>query len=187
MTTSLVANLPQLILSLLYVGFNSLLTGMYVPAEWSGYSKKRKGLRVSHKPRLSQRSNYFLLIPYKYATPLLISSSILHWLASRGLFIIAVEAYERKLRTPELGLYTCRYSSSAILSALAVGIAMFLCLIVLSLRRLESAMPIASSCSLAISAACDPTFDPNKTIGENECREAAGSECEGEEMACLPV
>jgi hypothetical protein len=38
---------------------------------------------------------------------------------------------------------------------------MFTCIIVLSLRRFESAIPVASSCSLAIAAACHPKFIPN--------------------------
>lgn len=187
MTTSFIANLPQLIFSLLYVGFNSLLTGMCVSAEWSGYSKSRKGLRVSHKPRLAQRSNYFLSIPYKYAIPLLICSSILHWLASQALFIIAVEAYDTaKQRAPSLDVYTCGYSSLAVVIALAVGVTMFLCLILLSFRRLQSAMPIASSCSLAISAACHPMYDPNEDKEERESEEVE-SECEEDDLAYLPV
>ncbi|KAJ5210104.1 hypothetical protein N7491_009916 [Penicillium cf. griseofulvum] len=78
-----IANAPQLIFSFLYFAFNSLLTTMALAAEWSGYAIHRKGLRVSNNAQLSQRSQYFLSIPYRYSMPLLAASATLHWLISQ--------------------------------------------------------------------------------------------------------
>lgn len=71
----IIANSPQLIFSFVYVAFNGTLTAMTLAAEWSGYANQRKGLRVSHHPRRSQRTNYFLSIPYRYSIPLLVFST----------------------------------------------------------------------------------------------------------------
>ncbi|PLB44995.1 hypothetical protein P170DRAFT_458593 [Aspergillus steynii IBT 23096] len=189
--SSFIANLPQLIFSFLYVAYNSLLTSMCLAAEWSGFGNRRKGLRVSHSPKLSQRSNYFLSIPYRYAIPLITTSAILHWLGSESLFVIAVEAYDTKMqKDPSHDLFACGYSPVAIISGVSVAIVMFTCLIVLSLRRFESAMPVAASCSLAIAAACHPRCNPNEGSAGPDAVDAVkemDSECEDEEMEVLPV
>jgi hypothetical protein len=184
-TNSITANLPQLIFSFLYVAYNSILTSMCLSAEWSRFGHHRKGLRVSHNPRLSQRSNYFLSLPYRYAVPLMATSAVLHWLVSQSLFIIAIEAYNTHMeRDPLHDVYACGYSPLAIVIATSIGAVMFACLIVLSLRRFESAMPVAGSCSLAIAAACHPGFNPN--VDKPEPIEME-SEDEGRDMALLPL
>lgn len=191
-TNSFIANLPQVIFSFLYVAYNSLLTSMCLAAEWSRFATGRKGLRVSHGPMLAQRSNYFLSIPYRFAVPLIAVSTILHWLVSQSLFVIAVEAYDSKMqRDPSQDVYACGYSSVAIISALGVAVVMFSCLIVISLRRLESAMPVTGSCSIAIAAACHPGYDPNLNLDMETVKDANGiislSPREEEEMAVMTV
>lgn len=62
---------------------------------------------------------------------------------------------------------------------------MFICLVGLSFRPLESGMPVAGSCSLAIAAACHPEFDPNRDA-ENEGGDV-DSWNEEEDMGLLPV
>ncbi|CAG8898638.1 unnamed protein product [Penicillium egyptiacum] len=183
----LIANAPQLIFSFLYFAFNALLTAMTLAAEWSSYATHHKGLRVSNNPRLSQRSNYFLSMPYRYATPLLLLSGVLHWLISQSLFMVGIEAFDSNMvRNPSRDLTTCGFSPVAILSSVVVGGCMFLCLVGLGFRRFESAMPVAGSCSLAISAACHPNFDPNG--GRKDGDVDVDSEDEDEEdMALLPV
>lgn len=158
----LIANLPQLIFSFLYFSFNGLITTMTLAAEWSGYAQQRKGLRVSQNPQREQRTNYFLSIPYRYSIPLLITSTLLHWLISQSLFMIGVEAFGSDgLRNPASDFTTCGWSPVGIFGSIMVGLVMILSLMCLGRRRFESAMPIASSCSLAIAAACHPSFDPN--------------------------
>ena len=59
------ANLPQTILFFLYLFYNSLYSSFLGSNEWSKYSHTRKSLRVTD-PQGSQRSTYFLQLPYKY-------------------------------------------------------------------------------------------------------------------------
>ncbi|GAM37162.1 hypothetical protein TCE0_022f06842 [Talaromyces pinophilus] len=159
----LIANTPQILFSCLYFAFNGLLTSMCVAAEWSSSAHKRKPLRVSNNPQLAQRSNYFLSIPYRYAVPLIILSITLHWLISESLFMVGIEAWDNNMqRDSSADLIACAYTPVAILSSILVGEFMFICLVALSQERLESAMPVAGSCSLAIAAACHPRFNPNQ-------------------------
>jgi hypothetical protein len=64
--TTLLANLPQGILSFLYLTYNGLFTCMLGSYEWSRFGQFRKPLRVT-APVESQRSTYYLQLPYTYA------------------------------------------------------------------------------------------------------------------------
>ncbi|KAK6811974.1 hypothetical protein RU639_012298 [Aspergillus parasiticus] len=155
----LVANTPQLLFSIIYFTFNAIFTAMTLAAEWSRYANHRKGLRVSGPPEVAQRSSYFLSLPYRFAVPALTFSALLHWLLSQSLFVVGIESYTGNFqRDPTRDFITCGYSPPAILSAILVGVAMVVWLVGFSFRRLESGMPVAGSCSLAIAAACHPTL-----------------------------
>ncbi|OQE29240.1 hypothetical protein PENFLA_c004G10140 [Penicillium flavigenum] len=183
----IIANIPQLIFSFLYFAFNSLLTAMNIAAEWSGFAVNRKGLRVSGSPSLSQRSNYFLSLPYRYAIPLMGVSSLLHWLISRSLFMVGIDAYGPSMeRQPDNDVLTCGYSPVAIVSSTVVGSVMFFCLVGLSFRLFESGMPVVGSCSFTIAAACHPAFDPNRQ-GDGEVDVGMEWENKDYDMALLPV
>ncbi|KAJ5937109.1 hypothetical protein N7466_003559 [Penicillium verhagenii] len=186
----LIANSPQLIFSLIYFAFNSLLTSMTLSAEWSGYANQKKGLRVSHNPKQYQRSNYFLSIPYRYGVPMMITSTLLHWLISESLFMVGIEAWSSDgQRDTASDFITCGWSAVGTLITIMVGILFLSGIVGLSLRRFESALPIAGSCSLAIAAACHPHFDPNTQDGyrNEEVNADMDSEVEDEEMALLSV
>ena len=64
--TTLFANLPQGILSFLYLTYNGLFSCMLGVHEWSRFARFRKSLRVT-APEGSQRSTYYLQLPYTYA------------------------------------------------------------------------------------------------------------------------
>ncbi|KAJ5935563.1 hypothetical protein N7466_005110 [Penicillium verhagenii] len=177
---AMIANSPQVIFSLLYFICNGQLTAMTLAAEWSSFAKERKGLRVSNSPKQSQRSKYFLSIPFRYAAPLMAISALLHWLISQSLFVIGVEAWNSDmLRDPLTDFFGCGWSPVGTVSVITVGSFMFLSLLGLSYKRFNSAMPVAGSCSLAIAAACHPRFDPNLGKGDESMN--------GEDMSLLPV
>ncbi|KAE8383704.1 hypothetical protein BDV26DRAFT_299275 [Aspergillus bertholletiae] len=158
-SNALIANMPQLIFSLVYFSFNALFTAMTLAAEWSRYATHRKGLRVSGSPEMAQRSSYFLSLPYRFAIPSLVFSAVLHWLISQSLFLVGIESYTDDLqRDPTRDVMTCGYSPPAMAGAIAVGAVMLAWLVGFGFRRLASGMPIAGSCSLAIAAACHPTL-----------------------------
>jgi hypothetical protein len=58
----LLANTPQVVLSLLYLFFNGILTSMLLEREWNSLGVKRQALRVSN-PRGNQLSSHFLSLP----------------------------------------------------------------------------------------------------------------------------
>jgi hypothetical protein len=86
----LLANVPQLILAFCYFAYNSILTRLEVEKEWNAYGKAYKPLRVSY-PEGNQTSTYRLQLPYRYSLPLLIISTLLHWLVSNTLYVFVIE------------------------------------------------------------------------------------------------
>ena len=164
----LIGNLPQPILSFLYLLFNGLCTCMLLAKEWGGYRTERKPLRVSD-PRGQQRSTYFLQLPYKYAIPLVVMSGVLHWLVSQSLFLANVKVVDRNGTILEDdGVTTCGYSPMAIIFTLVVASLLLISGIGLGFKRLNSDMPVAASCSAAIASAChtlpSDTADSTKPV-----------------------
>ncbi len=67
----LIANCPQLILSILFIFYNAMLSTFLVQREFSLMYARRKTLRVS-EPVGIQRSSYFISLPLRYGLPLYI-------------------------------------------------------------------------------------------------------------------
>lgn len=149
----LIANLPQLIVSFLLLTYNGLFTGMLLADEWNGYAHERKPLRVTD-PNGTQRSTYRLQLPYKYGIPLLIVSAVLHWLVSQSLFLVNVTKYDANgQETTKYSVLPLGYSCIAIITVILLGAVMILLGLLNGFRRYQG-MPLAGSCSAAISAAC---------------------------------
>jgi hypothetical protein len=164
-TLVLLANTPQVVLSFLYFSYNALFTGMLLGYEWVSYSQKRKGLRVSHQPSGAQRSTYFLQLPYRFGVPLMVLSGTIHWLVSQSIFLAAIEYYDVEGERLPLGfpdhnkkspadLTVLGYSPPAIISVIILGSLMVISILAFGYIPYRSGMPIAGSCSMAISAAC---------------------------------
>ncbi|KAK3637796.1 hypothetical protein LTR56_012002 [Elasticomyces elasticus] len=193
------ANSWQLMISILYVQYNTQLTAFAVGVEWSRFAHQkeplrlkdpeteyasnravlrasdpsllrrlrgwcrrcftaqvsvRKTLRVS-APRGLQRSSYFVSMPWRYGIPLISSMALLHWLMSQSLFVVAAVAYGGD-GIPQVPTYTSAYSLEAIVVTACVGFTLICALVVLGMQRYSGTIPLASSCSAAISAACHP-------------------------------
>ena len=133
---------------------------MLLGHEWSGYAHFRKPLRVT-SPAGSQRSTYRLQLPYIYGIPLLVLSGTLHWLVSQSIFLALVDYYQDGFllhlqSEPRLG-----YSCIAIITVIALGGMAVIIGILHGFRRYKPGMPLAGSCSAAISAAC---HRPNEDV-----------------------
>ena len=114
----------------------------------------RKPLRVTD-PIGDQRSTYRLQLPYKYGIPLLILSGILHWLVSQSLFLARVTSYDSSgASDEEESVSTVGYSCIAIITVITLGAVVVLIGILMGFRQYKPGMPLAGSCSAAISAAC---------------------------------
>ena len=158
----LIANLAQPILSLVYFTYNGVFTCMLLGSEWDGYSRTRKGLRISSIPEGAQRSTYFLQLPYRFAIPIMAMSGILHWLLSQSIFLVMIDRFNplglpisitrgREITTQFL---TCGYSPAAIFLVIVATAVMVSFQIGMGFRRYKGPIPLAGSNSGVISAAC---------------------------------
>lgn len=154
----ILANTPQIFLAFLYFVFNGLITSMLLASEWNDYSVDRKALRVSDRRTGSLRSTYFLSLPFRYSIPLITIFTFLHWLASQSFFLVSLEFStsnpENSAQESTSDFYTCGYSPLAMIFAIIVIGILGLIILVLAFRKFRTGMPIAGSCSAAISAAC---------------------------------
>src|SRR4051812_18450004 len=89
----LLANLPQAVVSFINLVYNWQFTAMLAQREWSNYAIKRAPLRVT-TPSPSQRSTYFLQLPYAFSVPLLLAAVVLHWFISQSIFLVRITAYK---------------------------------------------------------------------------------------------
>ncbi|KAH0371675.1 hypothetical protein KCU65_g1827, partial [Aureobasidium melanogenum] len=149
----LLTNTPQLAISFVYVFYNNCLTRMMLGQEYSDFARHRKPLRVS-RPEGEQRSTYRPQLPYRYSIPLMTTMAVLHWLVARSIFLVEIEMFDYDGIAISQWVSACGFSSMAIVLSLFVSGIIILALLANGARKLESGMPLASSCSLAITAAC---------------------------------
>ncbi|KIK53457.1 hypothetical protein GYMLUDRAFT_134315, partial [Collybiopsis luxurians FD-317 M1] len=160
----LISNSPQLILSMIYLVFNSLCTTLFLTLEWSSYARSRKPLRVT-SPSGDQRSTYFLQIPYRFGLPLIVYSALLHWLLSQSIFLVKVSYWITRddineILDSDASITSCGYSPMGMMLTIIVGASLILLALVLAFfKHLNGDMPLVGSCSAAIAAACHPPED----------------------------
>jgi hypothetical protein len=152
---ALIANSPQVILSMVYYTYNSLFTCFMISAEWDRLARQRKGLRVSQNPIGAQRSTYFLQLPYRIALPLMAFSGVLHWFCAQSLFLVSI-----LIAGTERSVIVCGYSPAAILGLTILGIIMFFGAFIVGNMKLEGVIPFAGTCSASISAMCHLSPEP---------------------------
>jgi hypothetical protein len=152
----LLINAPQIVLTIVYFLCNGIFTSMLVASEYNDYSISRKALRVSW-PKGKQRSTYYLSLPYRYSLPFMGMSTLLHWLLSQSWFLVKIRSFNvhGHFYSGD-SVTTCCYSLAAIFLTLVIGGSAIATLPGTSLKMFKSGMPLASSCSAAISAACHP-------------------------------
>ena len=110
----MLANLPQFIVSILYLFYNAIMSCFLVQREFSRMWTVRKPLRVS-EPRGIQRSSYFISLPLRYGIPLYTTSGIMHWLISQSLFLARITAFYPDGSVDEASSFsTCAYSPIAL-------------------------------------------------------------------------
>ena len=134
---------------------------MLLAQEWNHYAHNRKPLRVS-SPTGRQSSTYFLQLPYKYALPLLIVSGTLHWFVSQSVFLANIESHNpvdvfslfKSSSSSSSSSSTCGYSPMPIIVVVILGSLLVIFGLVMGSRTYEPGIPLAASCSIAISAAC---------------------------------
>lgn len=167
----IISNVLQVLLSMLYMLHNALFSCMMVASEWNGFLIERKTLRVS-APQGIQRSSYFVSMPLRYGIPIMILFSTGHWLISQSIFIIRV------VRVDWIGIPTAEWTIRGfslvpavlgkvldapfgLISSHVSAVILFVLLVLVQaihgyMRKFsnEISMPLASTCSAAISANC---------------------------------
>jgi hypothetical protein len=163
---ALIANSPQLLISLIYLFYNQTFTSMAQAYAWNQLGVHRKSLRVS-KPAGEQRETYFLHLPLRWGVPLNSISGLLHWLTAQTLFVVRLDHRGRD-GTLQVGqsIAACGFSGSGFLAIIVVLLLLLLLATVLALISFEARVPFAGSCSWIISAACHPPRDEvNAALG----------------------
>ncbi|KAF4343996.1 hypothetical protein FBEOM_2040 [Fusarium beomiforme] len=150
---TMIANLPQLILSICYLAYNGLFTRMLAEFEWSKYSVEYRALRVT-EPRGSQNATYRLQLPYRFSIPLIIISIVLHWIYSNCIYVSNYEAYSPSYPYTRIVTLGLQFSSKAILVGFLVSVGITIAPIFLAFVKLPGVMVIAGANSAVISAAC---------------------------------
>lgn len=54
--------------------------------EWSKYSTEFRALRVT-EPQGEQKSTYRLQLPYRFSVPIILVSTLLHWIYSNCIYV----------------------------------------------------------------------------------------------------
>lgn len=155
----LFANLPQLILSLVYLSLNALFTAMHMALEYRRYQSQRKALRVT-TPRGQQRKTYWLQLPFVYGLPMIAISGTLHWLISQGMFLVQFDVYADGVPVGDQ-FSSVGLSPSPMLAVFIVGLCILIILVGLRSRDQKGqGMPVAGNCSFALAAAAHrPEWD----------------------------
>ena len=172
LSTAVIANSPQLILSAVYVVYNNILTSICLAAEYTDFASERKGLRVSARPVGAQRAAYFLQLPLKLGVPLVVISGTMHWLISQSLYLVKIDLLwsPAKIADPfspsidssgrelsidhEEAYLTLGWSPLGVVLVYCGVFVMITVLVGYGFFKFKKAMPVAGSCSAAISAAC---------------------------------
>lgn len=115
----------------------------------------RKPLRVT-SPIGQQRATYWLNVPFRYAIPMTVMSGLFHWLASQSIFLVRITVLNQWTRKPYRQDATCGFSALAIILCTALGVIIAIGGYVIGQFKYAPGIPVASSCSAAISAACHP-------------------------------
>lgn len=153
---ALLANIPQVILAVVWLVYQGLITAMFLSSDWARFAFNPQTFMVS-TPAGKQRGTWLLGAPLAWGIGFTVVQTLLHWFISQSIFLVQLKLYdsEGKLYESDSLYSNCGYSPIAIIFSVVASILLYLSALVLRHRRLPvGAPPIASTCSAAISAAC---------------------------------
>ena len=154
----LFTNMPQVILSFVYLSLNALVTCMLLADEYSRYEVHRRSLRVT-TPVVKQRATYWLQLPYTYGLPLTATFATLHWLISQSLSLARIEKYfEGKPYESDMAgdnsSSAVGLSPAPMLVVVMLGVCITAIAIGMGFKKIQGrAMPVTASCSFDLAAA----------------------------------
>lgn len=194
----LIANLPQLFLSISYLAFNGLFTRLHMAKEWSAMATRYKALRVTN-PKGQQISTYFLQLPYRYSVPLLAISILLHWVLSGCIYILLTQGSYYPIDIGDFfssdgasgpsgpsgpfdSSLVIGFSTKSIFAMMILSIFLTFIPLIVGLIRLPPKTIVVGSHSLAIAIACQvsPLVGQNQTQSSRSRRDSTDTPQEGE-------
>ena len=159
----LLSNLPQVIISFLYIFCSDVFTRMLISEDYSQFGKRPETLQVSN-PSGTQRSAFLLSLPTRYGIAVLSLMALLHWFLSTVITVVRVRVFDDSLQKwTGTATTSCGWYPIAIAECLVVGGILTLALLIFGLRRHSSDIPLAATCSAAISAACHAETEESGT------------------------
>ncbi|KAK3329266.1 hypothetical protein B0H66DRAFT_17750 [Apodospora peruviana] len=166
LSMTVVANTPQLILSVCYMAYNGLFTRLLAEFEWAAFGVRYKPLRVTYR-KGEQKSTYRLQLPYRWSVPLLLVSLLLHWLFSNTIYVSVYEGfdwqYPYRKTGPKEGL---QYSPVSIVISLVIAMVTAMAPVALAFIKLPGKMVVSGGSSVVISAACHNPEVQGQVTGE---------------------
>lgn len=158
----LVANIPQLAFSFLYIGYNDIFAKIHIAREFNEYYQRPSGLRVSEKRIGAQLGSRFLNLPLHWGLIIMSVSTAMHWLTSQALFPVRVDGVDNAgVVDLDDQLVRLGYNSRAITALVVVLFLAVLATVWIGwIRRFEVGLGEMGN-SLVISAACHPPRDWN--------------------------
>ncbi|PVH78040.1 hypothetical protein DL98DRAFT_636459 [Cadophora sp. DSE1049] len=167
-STAIIANLPQVILALVSFVFMSIMSSLFLAADWSTFAFCPRTLLVS-SPVGKQRGTWLLGAPLGWGAAFLALQTLLHWLLSQSIFVVQINIFNKDgTPVPESAsqdesrgryahLSNCGYSPIAIVFSIIAAVVLLLLAVIFYFRRFPAGSPpVVSTCSAAISAACHP-------------------------------
>lgn len=153
----LVANIPQVGFSLLYVAYNDIFAKIHIAREFDKFHRRPGGLRVSEKRTGAQLGSRFLNLPFHWGVVILSVSVAMHWLTSQALFPVRVDGVDNAgVSDPDDQIVRLGYNSRAITALIVVLFVVVIATVWLGwVRRFEVGLGEMGN-SLVISAACHP-------------------------------
>lgn len=176
---SVIANLPQLMISVLYYILNGVLSCQLAEREWSRFGTQRRRIRTSFPS--TEDMAFYLSMPYSYSGPLIVMFIGLHLSVSQSLFGVEINFYTwdgsiaKGLETTYNAVKVnqegatfstlCASTCAAIFSMMAFGI-IIVVVVANSFRRMTTAMPFPGTHSIVIAATTHSKTDIDQILGK---------------------
>ena len=159
---AVLANLPQLGLSALYLTHNNFITRLCTALEFRGYTLRRRGLRVSAPTKgTAQRESHFLSVPLRWSLLNIAVFVILHTVMSQTLFLHRVYAlYPNSFTNPDdIGRYLVSMIGFSPLSSFVLSLLLSLLviiIIVIGCWTVDWRFPDTTGSSWKLATTCNP-------------------------------
>jgi hypothetical protein len=144
----MIANSPQIWLSVGYLLWNTQVTRIWMEHEWRSYYRK------PHIPRVSQntdepgvRATRWLQLPYWVTAILMMLSTTMHWLVSQTLMVVEINA-------PDGTIFYLNYSPFAILCIGTVATVLVLGMTIYYVIPIRTNMPLMAGSARVVFESC---------------------------------